>query len=672
MTEEKDPKPGPNVRAMKLTKTLLGGPPRPASRPPLSASLTRDRSRPLVGKDVPKTAPPARAKQALPEEISSSLLESDESSGSMPGLEELSDSLLLDDPTVVQANPDKVQANPAIPLPAPSSPARSATVTQRPPLDLPHLPPSTPGPDLDALLAPASPSSAAAPRPAPDTDPHAFAGGPHPAAAQPGEGTASHAAPEPDPFARPQAAPAVMPQATEPMYGDVEVTSLPRGGLGAAIDAMKRGFERVRALIPAVSTSSQDSRRTVFLAVVALAGLVVGIGLVALVVSLARKAPSDAEARPEASVAEVAPPPSAGVASPPSPVVAPPASASVAPPPPVVEGSSRPCTVAGAPRVVAPSAIIQAGIEVRALGNEVALGFAPDEHRATALRLDPASLSALATVEADSVDSIRRVVPLGSSKAPLRLAVDVDREGDAMQGRRTIPLEPPLQIGAAGGNLVWGRPGGSVAGTLWRIDGEGDVEAARGAAELGDDAASTVVALRHANAIWLGATIGHDALSPRGELSRIAGSGSTVGSPAVAVNDGVVVAAWADRVSANDPWRLKWVHFKAGETPGDPSTFTPPAGGKGAQAMSPGITAVPGGRFLLVWTEGPATGHDVRALTLSREGEPIGKPLDISSKGTNAGQGQAAVNGSREGLVAFLQSSDKGFKVVATPIACGL
>ena len=130
-------------------------------------------------------------------------------------------------------------------------------------------------------------------------------------------------------------------------------------------------------------------------------------------------------------------------------------------------------------------------------------------------------------------------------------------------------------------------------------------------------------------------------------------------------------AAWADRASSNEPWHLQWVHFKAGDAPGDPRTFVPPAGGTGSQAMSPSVTAVPGGRFLLVWTEGPAARHDVRALTLSREGEPLGKALSISTRSANAGQGQAAVNALRAGLVAFLESTDDGFRVVATPIRCG-
>ncbi len=265
---------------------------------------------------------------------------------------------------------------------------------------------------------------------------------------------------------------------------------------------------------------------------------------------------------------------------------------------------------------------------------------------------------------------MRRVVPLASADGSLTIATDSDRDGDALQGRRTVPLDPPVEVGAASGNIVWSHLGGPPAGTLWPLEGPGNVEALRGATELGSPTA-TAIALRHAGTIWMGAATGRNARSPQGGLFRAGGAAVAVVSPAVAINDGVVVVAWADRSGATDPWRLRWVRFKAGETPGEPGTFTPPAGGKGEQAMSPGIAAVAGGRFLLVWTEGPATRHDVRALTLSRDGQPIGKPLDISNRSVNAGQGQAAITVARQGLVAFLESAEGGFQVVATPIACG-
>ncbi len=619
------------------------------------------------------------------------------SAATIPGLEELSGSLLLDDPSLVLDDPTVVQlaAQPAPPAVEPAHAPPPAA--HRALLGLPELPRSTPGPALDgsAMALPPTkatlrpPMSAPVAQPmAPDTEPHPFPTSATSPAADATDGVppppehmfealhgfeaaqgfdAVPAGPDADGTAQFEAAPSA---STAPVQGDVEVTALPRGGLVAASDAMKRVVGSLKAAL-AESTSATEPRRRWFLPAIALAGLLVGVAVVALIVSLTRKGGDENDARTEPTASSSPSPSATGEGSQLAPIAsAGLVAAPVAPAPPIeTVASTTPCKVAGKPRVLAPSALVVAGIEVRAVGSDVALGFSPNEHQATALRIEPGTLSS-STVDAQSADPVRRVVPLASADGSLTIAADAERDGDALQGRRTVPLDPPIEVGAAGGNLVWAHPGGPAAGTLWPLEGEGNVEALRGATELGTPTA-TAIALRHAGAIWMGAATGRNALSPQGGLSRAGGAGVAVGSPAVAINDGVVVVAWADRSGPTDPWRLRWVRFKAGETPGEPGTFTPPAGGKGEQAMSPGLAAVPGGRFLLVWTEGPATRHDVRALTLSREGQPLGKPLDISRKSVNAGQGQAAITAARQGLVAFLESADGGFQVVATPIACG-
>ncbi|HEY6463491.1 MAG TPA: hypothetical protein VIY73_25160, partial [Polyangiaceae bacterium] len=179
------------------------------------------------------------------------------------------------------------------------------------------------------------------------------------------------------------------------------------------------------------------------------------------------------------------------------------------------------------------------------------------------------------------------------------------------------------------------------------------------------------LAFRRGGAVWMGTASGTGSLAPTGNLVHIEGLGTAVGSPAIALGSGVAMLAWSDRASTDEPWHLRWTRFAAGTAPTSSETFHPPAGGKGEQAMSPGITALPGGRFLLVWTEGPTSAHDVRALTLTSDGKPLGAPLVISNPGVNAGQGQAAVASSGQGAVAFLESGGNGFQVVATPIACG-
>jgi hypothetical protein len=131
--------------------------------------------------------------------------------------------------------------------------------------------------------------------------------------------------------------------------------------------------------------------------------------------------------------------------------------------------------------------------------------------------------------------------------------------------------------------------------------------------------------------------------------------------------------AWADRPSSDEPWRVRMTYMKAGDPPGQPVSFSPPPGGPGGHVMSPALAALPGGQFLLVWTEGPASRQRVRGLTLMRSGQPVGTPLEISNDGVNSGQAQVAMTGApgARGVVAFLAATENGFELAVRPIACG-
>jgi hypothetical protein len=417
-------------------------------------------------------------------------------------------------------------------------------------------------------------------------------------------------------------------------------------------------------LVPLARRLMQEPRPKWLLPVVGGAGLLVGIGLVATIVSLARGGGSDARA----ALSGAAPSASEAVAG---------TATSAAPPPAEAPGPAvAACAVAGSPHVIAPSALLTAGVEVVRLGDDIGVGFAPSDRDAMAVRLDPVSLAATATasVAVRGGPSARRVTPY-LARGSLSIAVDVDKKGDALQGRRTVYEDTPLQIGVADGSLAVAPVGRAApAAKLWALppQDEAAVDALRGAFEPGHDGAETVLALafRRGSSEWIGIARGDKTPAPSGELSRVDGLGPAVGSPAVAISDGAVMVAWADRPTSDDPWRLRWVRFRAGDAPGAPATFTPPAGGRGEQTMSPGLAGLPGGRFLLVWTEGPTSAHDVRALTLANDGSPLGPPLVISNEGVNAGQGQAAMTAAGKGVVAFLESGAGGFEVAATAIVC--
>jgi hypothetical protein len=430
------------------------------------------------------------------------------------------------------------------------------------------------------------------------------------------------------------------------------------GKVGSALPAP--AVERIRALldkaVAALPTRAQEALRRRppwLLPVVTMGGLLVGVGLVSLLFSIGgHRKDGGAEA----------------TQTPTSPV----ASNSAAPSAPVP--SLSPCTAAGAVRVVAPVAFLAAGVEARPFGDGVALGFATADHEAVALRLDLDTLGTTGHANTRSADPIRRVRPMLAAKDTLGVAVDADVQGDRVRGRRTLPLDPPLQAGALGSDLVWAQPGGPPVGKLWSLDQSlEDLDALRGVSETLRSGTMTAIAFRRGSAIWVGVASGSEELTPSGALSRIEGLGTTIGSPAVAIDEGVVIIAWADRASSEEPWRLRIAHMKAGDPPGEPATFTPPPGGPGGHVMSPALAALPGQRFFLVWSEGPTSLQRVRGVTLTRSGQPLGEPLEISNEGVHSGQGQVAVTASPGalGVVAFLAATADRFELAVRPIACG-
>ncbi len=583
-------------------------------------------------------------------------------------MEELSGSLLVEEPP---GRGPLIVATPAPSVgPAPASPP-GPPASSAPPSGPASPPGSVPAPAGEPALAPAaSLSPSRRPRaipPPPKLDPGAR---PHPPPAPPAVSgpppwtAGASGAPQPPPApASGSPLPAAVgdepPGPTWPATDDIELTTLPRSKLAPIVTALKRILPAGAVPTPAIARASGKSWP---LPLVAAAGLLVGVGLVAIVVAAARRDTGPSRALAPAPVA--ATPATTGLAAHPAP---PTATGSA---PAATAATALACTVAGPHRVIAPNALLAAGIEVRAFGDDVAVGFATSEHQAMLVRLEPSSLAVSESSVSRSAEPVRRATPVPGKKGHLDLAVDVDRASDPLQGRRTMPLDPPLQIGAAEWQLAWAPPGHRVAAPLWPLDGDGKIEALRGARSE-TDLSSLAIAFRRAGAVWVGAADLREGLVPRGGLWRLGGAGPNVGFPALAYSDGVVVVAWADRATSDEPWSLRWVRFKAGEAPGDARAFTPPPGGKGEQAMSPGLAVVPGGGFLLVWTEGPPSGHAVRALTLSADGAAVGDPLNISNDRANAGQGQAAIAAHGRGVVAFLESSPGGFQVVATPITCG-
>jgi len=339
------------------------------------------------------------------------------------------------------------------------------------------------------------------------------------------------------------------------------------------------------------------------------------------------------------------------------------------------------CTVAGKPKAIGAQAILATGIEVAPSPRGIVLGFASRPLHAVSMLVDPTTVTVAASRTGRSAEAIRRVTPIPgavSSKGQRpKFAVSTDHAGDVLATRRTSSGASPIDLGVAAGHLVWAPHETNEAGVLWPLAGaDAPVEGLR-SVPLEPSARGYAVAFRRGSSIWTGfiSAKGSHRLSPLGNLVETKALGPEVGSPSVAVSGDTVLVAWADRANRKDGWGLRyrtWHLPHAGEAVAEAqaSTFEVPAGGLGAPFIAPAVTPLAKGRFLLLWTEGPPSGHRVRGVTLDAAGHPQGEPLVISDEGENAGQAQAAIQPDGHGMVAYLAASPQGFKVMGTSITC--
>jgi hypothetical protein len=407
--------------------------------------------------------------------------------------------------------------------------------------------------------------------------------------------------------------------------------------------------------------------------VAAALGAVVLLGLLGLVIGAVRKKGAD-EAMVTALTPHSALSAAAGAASAPS-DPRPPATASSATPPPTeaapIAGlSTFACTATGGDRVLSPKALVASGIEIMPAGKKLSVGFASTAKEATVVDVDPVTLASR-TSKLHSADPIRRVFPIRTAKGAATL--DLDRKHDALQGRRTVGVERAFDIGVADGFLAWAPDGADRIVKLWSLEGDAPVEAARVVPISGDAPDRTyALAFRRGGAIWLGALVGEagKSLAPSGDMYSVRGLGPQLGSPAIAASAGTVLVAWADRTAATDPWGIRWMRWSPGKAPTEPTMFAVPSGGFGQDAMAPALASVEGGRFLLAWTEGPVSGHQVRAQTLDVNGAAIGAAMTFSAEGVNAGQEQVGIAADGRGLIAFMVARGKSFEVVGHGVFC--
>jgi hypothetical protein len=331
------------------------------------------------------------------------------------------------------------------------------------------------------------------------------------------------------------------------------------------------------------------------------------------------------------------------------------------------EGALGDCAMAGEAHVVSPRAFVQAGVEAVTVPGAIAIGFALDPRNGAAVTVDPASIGITSTVKARAFGGdARRMTPI-LERGKLALVPGVDKKFDKLQGRRVVGTSPPVDVGIAENSVVWAPRDQNTYAKLFALDGDGTVDAVR-AVPLPSNARGIAVAFRRGKDLYVGSAKGDSALTADGTLAHIASLGQ-VGSPSIAISGDSIIVAWSDRATAQDPWQVRWTKLPIGGAADPPKQLTLPEGGLGAQAMSPSVFGLGGGRFVMAWSEGTPT-HQVRAITFNADGTTSGSAMALSAAGVNAGSPQVAVGPDGRGVAAFLAAKGKNYELHATPIAC--
>jgi hypothetical protein len=127
---------------------------------------------------------------------------------------------------------------------------------------------------------------------------------------------------------------------------------------------------------------------------------------------------------------------------------------------------------------------------------------------------------------------------------------------------------------------------------------------------------------------------------------------------------GDVVLARASDDGANDVRLL--------EPAGEPVDLADAAWRQHPDVARPIVARIDSERSLVAWTSGSIyAGMDVHMQTIGKNGEPLGAAIVLPHEGSVFGRPTVAVSPSGRAVVAFLDSNDHGFQIVAASLDCG-
>jgi hypothetical protein len=322
----------------------------------------------------------------------------------------------------------------------------------------------------------------------------------------------------------------------------------------------------------------------------------------------------------------------------------------------------KPCWVAKQPVMWAAEASKSIPFELVATeSGTLAMGYARDASTPIGIEVDPSSGEVTPRFNDKLAKyEIERVSPTGTGVGFVVASTDPASMRQVVQ----VSGARPFAVGVAGDALALADPPDGTPAPLWPGSGAGvNLLLVQPAGEAG-----YAVVVRKDTGVW-GGWLNADR-KPVGDLVQVVGSGGSVGKPMAGWNGRGTAVVFADRPRDGGTWEIRVGRSSGASIPTSTVIVPLPKGGPGGDAFAPDITGLPDGRWLLVWTEGPAGSRAMRALTLAPDLTPIGDAIALSPPAGNFGQGVLGVVGDYAAAV-FLQKGRATYELWGAILKCG-
>ena len=323
-----------------------------------------------------------------------------------------------------------------------------------------------------------------------------------------------------------------------------------------------------------------------------------------------------------------------------------------------VSSEPKPCWVSRQPSRWAKRASKNIPFDMEASGTSIALGYAVNDKEAVGILIDPKTGKFDEKLRKHADDAIARVSPDATGENGFFIEPKGDKE------RLVVGGEKPFFLTFDKTSVGQSDTAEAAPTELFHLTGDDEVNAPQ-ATLAGTD---WFLSFRQGTQVY-GGYMGADR-SVKGALATIAGSGGKGGKPKSAFNGDEVAVAFADMPEDSKEWQIRIGHAKSGTVPDTTAVFPLPGGGPGGDRIAPDIVGLDDGRWLLMWTEGPAGERAIRAITLSHDFEPIGDPIALSPPAGNFGQAVLGVVGSYTTVV-FLQRGEEDYEMWGAVLQCG-